>query len=208
MVGGDRRGQVDRVDRVVRDHRRVIPGGPGDAELGGEGRRLLRVPAVHDRDLDALARHEVRHRTPGDRPRADDGPALRTAHAEAAADRVSRRASRRSRCRSGSAVGEASRRRGCSRSAGCPSPRRRSPVSTISPLYMHRDAVADVPHDGEVVGDEQVGDAGAALHLDQQIEDARLCRQVERRDGLVADDQLAASAPALVRWRPADAARR
>ena len=54
----------------------------------------------------------------------------------------------------------------------------------------HGHAVADVADDGEVVRDEQVGDAGALLDLDEQIQHTLLGRQVQCRHGLVADDEL------------------
>ena len=57
-------------------------------------------------------------------------------------------------------------------------------------LVHHRDAVAEVAHHVEVVGDEQVGDAGAFLDLQEQRQHAGLGGEVERGDGLVADDQL------------------
>ena len=45
---------------------------------------------------------------------------------------------------------------------------------------------------GEVVGDEQVGQAELRLQVDQQVDHLGLDRDVERRDRLVADDQLGA----------------
>ena len=53
-----------------------------------------------------------------------------------------------------------------------------------------RDAVRDLPDDREVVGDEEVGDPELALEVPEQVEDLGLDRDVERRDRLVADDQL------------------
>ena len=53
----------------------------------------------------------------------------------------------------------------------------------------HRDAVGDVPHDGEVVRDEQVSEAELALQVLEQIDDLRLDGHIERGDGLVADDE-------------------
>ena len=53
-----------------------------------------------------------------------------------------------------------------------------------------RDPVADVLDDAHVVGDEQVGQAELALEVLQQVEDLRLDRHVERRDRLVADDEV------------------
>ena len=53
---------------------------------------------------------------------------------------------------------------------------------------MH--AVGDVAHDVQVVRDEDVGEPELALQVLEQVEDLRLHRDVERRDRLVADDQL------------------
>ena len=53
----------------------------------------------------------------------------------------------------------------------------------------HRDPVADVPYDGQVVGDEDVGEGELALQIGEQVDDLRLDRDVEGRDGLVADDE-------------------
>ena len=58
------------------------------------------------------------------------------------------------------------------------------------PEIHHGDAVADVAHHRKVVRDEQIGDAELALQPHQQVEDLRADRDVERRDRLVADDQL------------------
>ena len=44
----------------------------------------------------------------------------------------------------------------------------------------HGDAVGQIPNDAQVVGDEQVGDVLRALQIDEQIEDRRLHRHVER----------------------------
>ena len=54
----------------------------------------------------------------------------------------------------------------------------------------HPDPVADVLDDREVVGDEQVGQAELLLEVVEQVQDLALDRHVERRDGLVADDEL------------------
>ena len=64
----------------------------------------------------------------------------------------------------------------------------------------HGDAVADVAHDRQVVGDEQVRQAELALQVLEQVDDLRLDRHVERRHRLVADDQLRVQAE-----RPGDA---
>ena len=47
-----------------------------------------------------------------------------------------------------------------------------------------------MPDDVEVVRDEDVGEPELALQVLEQVEDLRLHRDVERRDRLVADDQL------------------
>src|SRR5207245_2602132 len=53
----------------------------------------------------------------------------------------------------------------------------------------HGDAVGDVAHDTQVVGDEQIGDPALDLKVDQEVEDRGLNRDVERGGGLVAHDQ-------------------
>jgi hypothetical protein len=58
------------------------------------------------------------------------------------------------------------------------------------PEIHHGDAVADVSHDREIVGDEQIAEPELLLQVHQQIEDLRLNRHVERRDRFVADDEL------------------
>ena len=62
-------------------------------------------------------------------------------------------------------------------------------LDQLAPVH-HGDPVADVADHGQVVRDEEVGDAGALLDLDEQVEHPGLGRQVERRDRLVADDEL------------------
>ena len=52
------------------------------------------------------------------------------------------------------------------------------------------DIVGDVLHDGEVVGDEEVGEAELVLEVHEEVEDLGLDGHVEGRDGLVADDEL------------------
>ncbi len=48
----------------------------------------------------------------------------------------------------------------------------------------------DVPDDRHVMRDEDIGDAEPRAQVAEKIEHLRLDREVERRDGLVADDQL------------------
>ncbi len=60
----------------------------------------------------------------------------------------------------------------------------------------------DVPHDGEIMGDEQIGQPELVLQVLEQVDDLALDRHVERGDGLVADDQLRIDAE---RARDADA---
>ena len=54
----------------------------------------------------------------------------------------------------------------------------------------HGDPVADVLDHGEIVRDEEIRQAELALQIDQQVDDLRLHRNIERRHRLVADDQL------------------
>src|SRR3546814_21188272 len=52
----------------------------------------------------------------------------------------------------------------------------------------HRDSVRDVPHDGNIVRDEQVSEPQLLLQVLQQVDDLSLHRHVESRNGLVADE--------------------
>ena len=54
----------------------------------------------------------------------------------------------------------------------------------------HRDLGAEVPDDGEVVGDEQEGDAELPLQVLQEVHHLRLDRHVERGHRLVGHQQL------------------
>ena len=54
----------------------------------------------------------------------------------------------------------------------------------------HRDPVADPPHQRQVVADVEDRGVGPRLQFDEQIEDARLDRDVERGGGFVGDQQL------------------
>ena len=49
------------------------------------------------------------------------------------------------------------------------------------PEVHHRDAVADVAHDREVVGDEEVREPEPVLQVGEQVDHLRLGRHVERR---------------------------
>ncbi len=58
------------------------------------------------------------------------------------------------------------------------------------PAEVHdRDPVGDVADDAEVVRDEHERQPQLALQVAQEVQDLRLDRHVERRDGLVADDE-------------------
>jgi hypothetical protein len=54
----------------------------------------------------------------------------------------------------------------------------------------HRDAVGYVPYDAEVVRDEKIRERPLSLQPAQQVDDVGLDRDVERRDRLVANDEL------------------
>ncbi len=70
----------------------------------------------------------------------------------------------------------------------------RAPVRQFDDLAQihHRHAVRQVLHDGEVVADEQQRHAELVLQIDQQVDDLRLHRHVQRRHRLIADDQVRA----------------
>src|SRR5215469_4843677 len=63
----------------------------------------------------------------------------------------------------------------------------------------HRDSVADVPVDRQIVSDHDVGQAELVLQVLQQVHHLRLDGYVQRRHGLVRDNQLR-----LERQRPGD----
>src|SRR4029077_11837445 len=54
----------------------------------------------------------------------------------------------------------------------------------------HRDAMRHMLDDGEVMADEEKGEAELLLQVLQEIDDLRLHRDVERGDGLVANDEI------------------
>ena len=66
-------------------------------------------------------------------------------------------------------------------------------------VVQHHDVVGELPHDGEVVGDQQVGGAELVAELGEQVQDLRLDGDVERGDRFVEDDQ-----PRLDGERPRD----
>ncbi len=67
--------------------------------------------------------------------------------------------------------------------------RRRRQLDELAEVH-HGDAVRQVPDDGEVVRDEEVGETHVAAQLCEQVHDLSLNRHVERRDRLVEHDEL------------------
>src|SRR4051812_2808926 len=59
-----------------------------------------------------------------------------------------------------------------------------------APEIHDGNAVADVPHDAEIMADEQQSEAELAAQLEKQIDDLRLDRHIERGHRLVADDHV------------------
>ena len=80
--------------------------------------------------------------------------------------------------------------RACRGAAASGTGPRESADSMILPRYMTIDPVGDVPDDGQVVRDEQIGQPELVLQVLEQVDDLGLDRHVEGRDRLVADDQL------------------
>jgi len=66
---------------------------------------------------------------------------------------------------------------------------RRAAFDDPSRIHHHH-LVRDRPGDGQVVRDEQVGKAQFVVEPGEQVEDLRADRHIERRDRLVADDEL------------------
>ncbi len=59
------------------------------------------------------------------------------------------------------------------------------------PAQIHdRHAIADMPDDRQIVGDEEIGQPEIVLQILEQIDDLRLNRDVERRDRFVANDEV------------------
>ena len=63
-----------------------------------------------------------------------------------------------------------------------------SPSSTTRPGVHHDDPVGELGDEAEVVGDEEGRRVGLALGGSQDLHDLRLDRDVERRRGLVGDE--------------------
>ena len=72
----------------------------------------------------------------------------------------------------------------------------------------HRDPVADLLDQRQVVGDEQVGQAQLAAQPLEQVQHLRLDQHVERGHRLVADHEGRVAARSPGRWPPAGTARR
>ena len=66
---------------------------------------------------------------------------------------------------------------------------RRGNLDDLAQVH-HRDAVADVLDHAQVVRDEEVGELELVLQVEEQVEDLRLDRHVERGDRLVGNDEL------------------
>ena len=65
----------------------------------------------------------------------------------------------------------------------------RTDLAELAEIH-HRDSVAYRLHYGEVVGDEDEGEPVARLHVLEQVENLRADGNIERRDWLVANDEL------------------
>ena len=52
----------------------------------------------------------------------------------------------------------------------------------------HREVGGDLVHHADVVGDQDVSEPQFLLKIDEQVQDLRLDGDVERRRGLVADE--------------------
>src|SRR5690606_990682 len=66
---------------------------------------------------------------------------------------------------------------------------RRSMLDDFSQIH-HGDFIRQVAHHREVVRDEQVGKPEIVLKRPEQVEDLRLDRNIERRNRLIADNQI------------------
>ena len=57
-------------------------------------------------------------------------------------------------------------------------------------VFKNGDLIADVFDDGEIVGNEEVGEVKFFLEVHQKVDDLGLNRHIECADGFVADDEL------------------
>src|SRR5919197_479319 len=67
--------------------------------------------------------------------------------------------------------------------------RRRRALYDLAEVH-HSDVVGDVPHDGEIMRDEQIREAPPGLKVGEQVQDLRLHGYVERAHRFVAHDEL------------------
>ena len=97
---------------------------------------------------------------------------------------------------------------GCTGASAVVQARRPRASSTMRPRYITATRSLMCRTIAQVVRDEQVGEAELVLQVLEQVDDLRLDRDVERRDRLVADDELRARARGRARCRCAGAGRR
>ena len=164
-----------------------------EAGSGGRRRRPAAIRASDGRpwhahvigdQLQAARRGSARsHRAAGMQSGSRTAERARLAHRPAACTRLALRARSRHRDRRQQ---RAACRDGAARRTASSARRALDDAAEIH----HRDAVGDVLHHREVVRDEDIGEPEPPLQVAQQIEDLRADRDVERRDRLVADDQL------------------
>ena len=57
-------------------------------------------------------------------------------------------------------------------------------------VFENRDLIADVFNDGEIVGNEKIGEVKLFLEVHQKVDDLGLDRDIEGTDRFVADDKL------------------
>jgi len=57
-------------------------------------------------------------------------------------------------------------------------------------VFENRDLIADVFNDGEIVGNEKVGEVKFFLEVHQKVDDLGLNRDIECADGFVANNEL------------------
>ena len=171
---------------------RPTPGLPRRYAPRKDGRSAVRG-RVHSARLGRPAGHAV-HQLRRLPPAALEGQRAARVEGAAAAAARSGSGSRPARAcaRGRSCRGRAPRRAACACRDGAGRRRasRAAAISTSRPQIHHADARRHVPDHGEVVADEEVGQAQPVLQVAHQVEDLRLHGDVERRGRLVADDEV------------------
>ena len=189
------------------DRRRVGPHGPrgsraaGKLDLASEARPLNETPATpvsrrHETSVPACGQQWRRHNRPGASARRRHKSAswslpARTGarHRQPEVGQIGQ-PRRRARCAAGSEHQHGLQQRCAIIGVPGRSGVARGAISTSRPATITATRCARLPHQGQVVRDEQVGQARRCCSRPQQCDDLGLGAYVQRRHWLVTDDEV------------------